>query len=221
MMLPPDAGARSFAEAGLEQSADGELVLSKFPSLTRDPFEAQAALAFLLVKNGVSCAVTLGPPSSPLFNETGTRAYTAPIGFDWSHTDHRGAQNAMWGRVMHVVDGLVELLKSVEAPGGGGASLWSKSLVYVATEFGRDKVGAGGSGHHLNNGNVLVSPLLNGDRIYGGVDAGTALTYGFDPSTGAPAPGTAMHEGDLYSAVCHALDIDFAGRRDMPCMVRG
>jgi hypothetical protein len=219
MMLPPDATERPLIEQGLETSADGQLVLSTYPNLMKDPFDAQAALAFLLVKNGVSCAVTLSPSSSPVFAEGGARAYTAPLGFDWSHTDHRGAQNAMWGRVMHVVDGLVDLLKGAERPGGGG-SLWDQSLIYIATEFGRDKIAVGGSGHHLNNGNVLVSPLLNGNRVYGGVDPQTALTHGFDPSTGDPTPNAVMREGDVYSAVCHALDIDFAGRHDMPCMIR-
>ena len=67
---------------------------------------------------------------------------------------------------------------------------------------------------------MLISPLLNGNRVYGGVDPQTGLTHGFDPNTGDPTPNTVMREGDVYSAICHALDIDFAGRRDMPCMIR-
>ncbi len=55
---------------------------------------------------------------------------------------------------------------------------------------------------------------------FGGVDVNTALTFGFDPVTGIAAPGSLMREGDVYSAVAHALGIDFDGRVDMPCMVK-
>jgi hypothetical protein len=73
----------------------------------------------------------------------------------------------------------------------------------------------------LNNGHVMVSPLLNGNRVYGGVDPDTCLTYGFDPASGDPVPGSRMTEPHVYSAVAHALDIDFDTRIDMPCMVKG
>jgi hypothetical protein len=62
--------------------------------------------------------------------------------------------------------------------------------------------------------------LVNGGRVYGGVDPDTALTYGFDPTTGAPAPGTVMSEADIFGAVAHALGVSFPGRRDMPALVK-
>jgi hypothetical protein len=51
-------------------------------------------------------------------------------------------------------------------------------------------------------------------------DPNTLLTYGFDRATGDPDPGMIMREGDVYSAIASALDIEFAGRRDMSVMVR-
>lgn len=33
---------------------------------------------------------------------------------------------------------------------------------------------------------MLVSPLIRGNRVYGGVDPKTGLTYGFDRATGEP-----------------------------------
>jgi hypothetical protein len=69
-------------------------------------------------------------------------------------------------------------------------------------------------------GRAITSPLLNGGRVYGDVDTATGLTFGFDRSTGLALPGTAMHEGDVSSVLAQALDIDFAGRLDIPVMVR-
>ena len=67
---------------------------------------------------------------------------------------------------------------------------------------------------------MIVSPLLNGGRVYGGVDAATGLTFGFDRATGVAAPGTLMHEEDVYSVLASALDIDFEGRIAIPTMLR-
>ena len=47
-----------------------------------------------------------------------------------------------------------------------------------------------GTGHHLNNGSLIVSPFANGNRVLGGVDPDTGLTYGFDPRTGDPERGS-------------------------------
>jgi uncharacterized protein (DUF1501 family) len=128
----------------------------------------------------------------------------------------------MWGRMMSVVDGLIELLK--EVPHGDG-SMWDQSLVYVATDFGRSKERPSGSldfgsGHHLNNGSLFISPLLRGNRVYGGVDPDTCLTYGFDGATGEPDREVVMREGHLYSLVCEAMGIDFEGKQDMSGLVR-
>ena len=70
-----------------------------------------------------------------------------------------------------------------------------------------------GSGHDLNNGSLIVSPLANGGRVLGGVDPTTLLTYGFDPETGKPEPGRHMTEPEVYSGIAHALGIDTAGSK--------
>jgi hypothetical protein len=211
------------AAYGLTSSVDEPLLRAQFPELTTDPLQAQAALAFLLVKNGLSCAVAMSPSFTPYLQ----RNPGPPIAYDFSHTDHKKTQQAMWSRIMRVIDGLIVLLKAtpVDANDASQGTFWDHSMVYVATDFGRDKIRPAdsedfGTGHHLNNGNVLISPLVRGDRVYGGVDNDTGLTYGFDRSTGEPLPGTLMDEGDVYSAVAHALGIDFNGRRDMPALVR-
>lgn len=95
----------------LETTPLGQTLLSVFPDMLTDPFEAQAALAFLLTRYGVSCTVTIATSSSPVFEST-ERIISAPIGFDWSHNDHRGGQNAMWSRVLKTLSGLIDLLKS-------------------------------------------------------------------------------------------------------------
>ena len=104
--------------------------------------------------------------------------------------------------------------------------MWERSLVYVATEFGRDKRRPPGAmnwstSHHLNNGSIMFSPLLEGNAVYGGVDPKTGLTYGFDPSTGRPDPASKLNEGDVYSLIAHALKLDFPGRRAFDGVVRG
>ena len=151
---------------------------------------------------------------------------STPLAFDYSHTDHRVAQNLMWGRTCRLIDGLVTLLKTFDYLGDPSlGKLWDRSLIYVATEFGREKTRSAGasswsSGHHLNNGALLISPLLKGNAVYGGVDPNTLLTYGFDRATGQPDPGAIMREGDVYSAIAMALGIEFEGRRDMAALVR-
>jgi len=66
----------------------------------------------------------------------------------------------------------------------------------------------------------MVSPLLRGNRVYGGIDPTTLLTYGFDPSSGEAVPGTVMREGDVYAVVAGALGVDYPGRRSFPAMIR-
>ena len=128
----------------------------------------------------------------------------------------------MWSRVLRTADALIELLKETDYVEGDPSQgkMWDRSLVYFPTEFGRDKVASGGSGHNLNNGSLLISPMIKGNRVYGGVDPTTNLTFGFDPQTGEPRPGVEMTEPDLYGAIAHALDISFPGRRDCPALVR-
>lgn len=208
---------------GLDPEQDALLgrLLELFPNIAQDRLHAQAALGFLLARYGISSAITLGPSFMPSFLEGGEIPDT-PIAFDFSHTDHATTQNVMWSRVSEVLDGLITLLQ--ETPHGDG-SMWDQSLIYVATDFGRSKDRprgslSFGSGHHLNNGNLFISPMLEGNRVYGGVDPRTCLTYGFDPTTGDPEPGTVMREGHLYSLVCQAMGIDFEGRYDMSGLIR-
>jgi hypothetical protein len=68
-----------------------------------------------------------------------------------------------------------------------------------------------GTGHELNNGSLIISPLANGGRVLGGVNPDTLMTYGFDPETGRPDPGRNMVEKEVYSGIAHALGIDTTG----------
>ena len=198
-------------------------LLDRFPNLFEDRFQAQTALAYLLAREGLSAAIGWGPGFAPSFLSDGTITDT-PIAFDFSHNDHVTTQNVMWSRVAGMIDALVRLLK--ETPTDDG-TLWDRSLIYVATDFGRERyrpAGATsgfGTGHHLSNGNVFLSPLLRGNRTLGGVATDTAITEGWDPVTGAITPGrNDVREGHLYSLVAHALGIEFANRIDVPAAVR-
>ena len=57
----PDSQAYPLSSFGLDESPDGAKVREAFPNYDTNPVEAQAALAFLLLKNDVSSAVTLAP----------------------------------------------------------------------------------------------------------------------------------------------------------------
>jgi hypothetical protein len=218
-LMMQDPAASNLAAFGLQASPDFALVQSKFPNLASDPLESRMALAFLAVKNGLSTAVSISPSPTPLIEAEGSP--NAPIAFDWSHVDHRGAQNSMWSYLLKSTDSLIDLLKATDVDGDPAqGKMWDRSLIYIATEFGRDKVASGGSGHHLNNGVVMISPMLAGNRVFGGVDAATGLTYGFDPATGAPMPNTKMSERDVYSAAAMALGIEFDRRKDFKSMMR-
>lgn len=160
--------------------------VGRFTDLITDPFMAQAALAFLLVKSGASCAVAIGAPQSPIagpgYPGFGFTLRHTPIAYDFSHTDHEPTQAAMWDRTLFMTDGLIRLLKAT--PMGSG-TMWDKSVVYIATEFGRTTTkpsgnGQYGTGHELNNGVALVSPLLRGGRVYGEADPDTGMTTGVD-----------------------------------------
>lgn len=217
MLLDP--ATNNLAQFGYQVSADINLVREKFPAMATDPFESRLALGFLAAKNGLSNAITIAPGASPLITAAGSP--NAPLAFDWSHVDHRGAQNSMWSYILKGIDGLIDLLKATDVDGDPAkGKMWDRSMIYIATEFGRDKVGTGASGHHLNNGVVMISPMIQGNKVFGGIDAATALTFGFDPASGTPDPIRKMNERDVYSAIAHAMGISFAGRRDFPAMVR-
>lgn len=226
LMFTPESAAHPLAAFGLESSPDGQRVRDAFPNYDQDPLEAQAALAFLLIKHRVSCTVTLGPTGSFVFvggegNGGGGRrglpddsVANPPIAFDFSHQAHRSVQALMWHRMYRVMDGLIGLLKAEAF--AGGQSLWDRSMIYMATDFGRDKKrpdGADewGTGHDLDNGVLVVSPLANGGRILGEVDPDTGRTYGFDPQTGEPVRGSHMEERQIYAGILHAMGVDTSG----------
>lgn len=215
------------SEYGLQTSDEIGPLRDAFPGLGADPFHAQAALGFLLAKYGISCSITLALSDGVLFSgpESARRMDNLPLAFDWSHNDHRGAQNTMWRRILQVTDHLITMLKSADYLGDPSkGKVWDRSLIYIATDFGRTKntqqEGARGSAHDLNNGNVIISPLLRGGRIYGGIDPMTGMTYGFDPMSGEAQLGRNMNEKDTYSLICQALGVDFQGRVAMPGVVR-
>ncbi|MEM9452537.1 MAG: hypothetical protein AAGF11_00050 [Myxococcota bacterium] len=223
LMLLEQTPERPLSALGLSPSPELERLRERLPKLGEDRLHAQAALAFLLAREGASSVVTFGPGFIPPIDSDG-RAFGTPLAFDFSHTNHLVSQNVMWCRMFEVLDGLIGLLQS--EPLGDG-SMWDQSLIYVATDFGRTKVIPEGgsffnfsSGHDLNNGSLLLSPRLRGNRVYGGVDPETCLTYGFDPRTGEPEPGRLMGAPHLYSLIAQALEIDFPGRLDMSGLLR-
>jgi hypothetical protein len=215
-VLPDQPPKIPLSEYGLSGSPDGERLRAVFPHYMTDPVEGQAALAFLLLKNRVSVSVTLGPS----FNMAVTPSYqitNPPLAFDFSHNDHRSIQAFMWSRLMDTIDKLIVLLKS-EPFDSSGESLWDRSLIYMATEFGRTRNRTDGTtelfgtGHDLNNGFMLLSPRIRGNTVLGGVDPLTTLTYGFDPRTGAPEHGKmTSNEPDIFSGILTAMGVDTSG----------
>lgn len=200
-------------------------LLDRFPHLGEDDTQAQVVLGFLMAYYGMSTSVTLGHKPDPVLLSDGSIVGT-PIAFDFSHNLHRIVQSIMWGRTANLLDQLIDLLKTYDYLGDPAlGKMWDRSLIYVATEFGRDKIRSSGASqwgtsHHMNNGALLISPLLKGNAVYGGVDPTTALTYGFDPQTGEADKNRTLYESDIYSLIAHALDIEFPERVDFPAVVR-
>lgn len=214
LMMLEDGPNRQLSRYGLLESPDGQRVRERFPNLLTDPLQAKAALAFLLIKNRVSCAVTFSSTFATLIE--GNRLSNPPLGFDFAHTIHRPTQALMWSNVLSVVDGLVRLLRDEPYNEATGESFFDRTLIYVATEFGRMKRREGGSdtfgtGHDLFNGVLMVSPLVNGNRVLGGVDRQTGISYGFDGESGDPRPMAQTPEREIYAGVLHALRVDTTG----------
>jgi hypothetical protein len=244
LMISPESAEFPLAAHGLGSSADGALVRAAFPDFERDPLEAQAALAFLLLKYRLSVTVTLGPSSNAVINAEGAENVgdasdpgkdddgtddddfgsgaglpegsiaNPPLSFDFSHGAHRGVQALMWTRVLGVADRLIGLLKGEEW--GNGQSLWDRTMIYVANDFGRSKNRPAdaeqfGTGHDLNDGALILSPLANGGRLLGGIDPDTGITYGFDPASGAPDRGRQMSEAEIYAGTAQALGVSLDG----------
>ncbi|TNE44266.1 MAG: hypothetical protein EP343_31440 [Deltaproteobacteria bacterium] len=226
LMLYPDSAKYPLKKSGLAPSPSAQLVREKFPNLEVDPLETQAALAFLLLKFRVSVAVTIAPNFDVTAvgdhdiygNLTGGgkklpegTVLNTPIAFDFSHQAHRATQAFMWNRVLGVADRLIDLLKSEEY--ASGESFWDRTLIYVATEFGRVKNRPAnapdfGTAHSLNNGFLVLSPLANGNTLLGGVDPDTAMTYGWDTTTGKADKGRNAEEKEIFAGVLQALGVD-------------
>lgn len=198
--------------------------------IAEDRLEAQAALAYLLIRNQVSCGVTLTDPGTDGF-----------LAFDQSHADHITAQADHWDRALDVASKLIRLLKGAEyedAGGPTGTSYWDRTMIVFATEFGRDKWDTGGSfgtGHNMNNGLLAVSPLLRGGQVLGRVDPRNGHICGYDVETGRPTPFADLAPGEdplsddprlppgeeqVYGGLMAALGISYEGQQTMPVLLR-
>lgn len=201
-------------------------VRQALPSIDEDRMEAQVALAFLLAYHGVSTSVSMGFSTEPVVKKNGT-IVGAPISFDFSHNMHRVVQSLMWSRTSALIDTLITLLKAHDYLGDPAlGKMWDRSMVYVATEFGRDKKRpfaseSWGTGHDLNNGSLLISPMLKGNSVYGGVDPKTGLTYGFDPATGKADSKRTMTESDVYGIIAQSFGVPVPEGRSYSGVVRG
>jgi hypothetical protein len=231
LLFVPDAAPYNLGARGLTPSPDAATVRAAFPNYDWDPLHAQAALAFLLIKNRVSVTVTLGPGFDLVLEDgaslgggglpEGSMA-NPPIGFDFSHQGHRSTQGFMWSRIYEVASGLITLLRGEEWD--NGQSLWDRTMIYVATDFGRSKNRVAnapefGTGHDLNNGVLMISPMVNGNTVLGGRNPTTGMTYGFDPGTGAPDTGREMTEEEVYGGVLGVMGVDTGGETDsVPAM---
>jgi hypothetical protein len=200
-------------------------VREALPSIDDDALESQIALGFLMAYHGVSSCVSMGYSTEPVVKRDGT-IVGSPISYDFSHNMHRVVQSLMWSRTASLIDSLITLLKTHDYLGDpANGKMWDRSLVYIATEFGRDKKRPAlseswGTGHDLNNGSVILSPLIKGNTIYGGVDANTGLTYGFDPQTGKPDKQRTMTESDVYGIIAQAFGVPVPEGRSYPGVVR-
>jgi hypothetical protein len=213
------------SQFGLASAPEYERLAELFPSIAApltDSLEEQAALACLLLKNRVSVSVTVSPGFSPILGGL-YGAKTLPLAFDASHQNHRSAQAMMWHRVLRIADGIIEFLSETTFDEETGESFWDRSVIYFASDFGRDKhhlpdQPIWGSGHHLNNGHLIVSPLARGNTVLGGVDPDTGLTYGFDLESGAAKPGTTISEQESFAGIAQILGVETPGLPDVPAM---
>ncbi len=230
-MAPDQPPVIPLNEFGLLESPDGARIRAAFPNWLDDPLEAQAALAFLLIKNQLSVTVTLSPTFNPVLLGSGAFV-NLPLSFDYSHTNHRFGQAVMWSRIMSVTDRLIGLLQDEIFDPNTGERFWDRSMIYIATDFGRSKgrpldpmAPEGslvfGSGHDLNNGVAILSPMVQGNTVLGGVDPHTGMTFGFDRVTGAPTPSAQISEEDVFAGMLGALGLELpSSMAPVPAMIR-
>lgn len=76
------------------------------------------------------------------------------------------------------------------------------------------------SGHNLNNAAVMVSPLIKGNKVYGGVDQKTGYTFGRDLALGEPEPGRQLSEGDVHHMMLQALGVPATGGPNASGIIR-
>jgi hypothetical protein len=224
------SGVLPWSDYGLTPNEEADritdVLYGAFPNDTsgnpEDRLHAQAALAYLLLRTGTSSAVTLTEPGTDGF-----------LAFDNSHVGHMDAQEDHWDRVLDTTSRLIGLLETaeyVDAGGPTGTSLWDRTMIVFATEFGRDKWDTGGSfgtGHHLNNGLLVVSPLIRGDQSLGEADPNNGFICGFEPDTGEPTPFDDLTPGEdplfsdsrlppqaeaVYGTLLDALGVSYEGQ---------
>jgi hypothetical protein len=229
-----ESPAIPFSDFGLSSSPDAQLLNDTFGDLLADPdpLHHQAALAFLMLKYRVSVTVTVSPGLSPV-NGGPFFIKNPPLAFDGSHNDHRFAQALMWNRVMGVADKLIQLLEATPYDEDTGESMWDRTMIHFATDFGRSKKRPAnsiswGTAHDLNNGTLTISPLVNGNTVLGDVHKGESVdldghTYGFDLQTGVADPSRTTAEAEHFAGLLQALKIDTspAGLPDVPAMRKG
>ncbi|MCO4774168.1 MAG: hypothetical protein KDA24_29325 [Deltaproteobacteria bacterium] len=238
LLFVPDLGEAFPINAwGLSSSEEADRILDRLPGAfpanangtPQDRLQAQAALAYLLIRTGSSAAVTLTEPGTDGF-----------LAFDQSHQSHRNAQGTHWDRVLRLADDLIDLLSTAEyigSDGPTGTSLWDRSMIVFATEFGRDKwdLGGGfGTGHHLNNGLLVTSPLLAGNQSLGTPDPNNGFLSGWDGSTGestlfddVPAGEDPLFsdqrqppgEEKVYGTLLKALGVSYEGQETLPAVL--
>ena len=237
LLFVPDLGEIFPLSAyGLSASEEANLVLDylddAWPTSTSgiadDPLQAQAALAYLLIRTGTSAAVTLTDPGTDGF-----------LAFDQSHYDHADAQAAHWDRGLDTASRLIQLLKQAEwhdeSGKATGTSYWDRTMIVFATEFGRDKFddGRDATGHQMNNGLLVVSPMVKGNQLLGAVDPNNGYISGYDLDTGEPTPFTDLEPGEdplydderlpagaetIYGALSKVLGVEFEGREEIPAI---
>jgi hypothetical protein len=124
--------------------------------------------------------------------------------------------------VLGLADRLITLLEAEEFDATTGESFWDRTMIHVPTDFGRtkkrkDAAEVFSTSHDLNNGNLFISPLVNGGRVLGGVNL-DGTTYGFDPQTGIADDQRTMTEAEIYAGTLQALDVSTTGLPNIPAM---